>query len=78
MVVQYENSWGKWNSSRLTAFDSFGDWRLISLGKFLEQTWGELMGSWGLKLRAFWFVAAEFAVAAAFIVSVAAIAKYGL
>jgi hypothetical protein len=36
------------------------------------------MGKWGLKLRSLWFMAAKFAVATAFIVSVAAIAKYGL
>jgi hypothetical protein len=48
------------------------------VGQVPEQHWGELMGKWGLKLRSLWFMAAKFAVATAFIVSVAAIAKYGL
>jgi hypothetical protein len=36
------------------------------------------MGKWVLRLRSVGFVAAKFAIATAFIVSVAAIAKYAL
>jgi hypothetical protein len=36
------------------------------------------MGKWGHRLRGFGFMAAKFVVATAFIVTVAAIAKYAL
>jgi hypothetical protein len=40
--------------------------------------WGTFMGDWYPDLRRLWFVAAQFAVAMALVVTVAAIAKYSL